>query len=119
MFGRLQGLRSADAHASAQRLLAQFDLEEAADKAIAQFSGGMRRRLDLAASLITRPPLIFLDGDLARSRFRLRVATGVWLSGVNMLGAANGWTDSGPGGFHAMTGQASTQAQPHPRLKAF
>ena len=61
VFGRLQGLRSADARASAQRLLAQFDLEEAADKPIAQFSGGMRRRLDLAASLITRPPLIFLD----------------------------------------------------------
>ena len=61
MFGRLQGLRSADARASARRLLAQFGLEEAADKPIAQFSGGMRRRLDLAASLITRPPLIFLD----------------------------------------------------------
>jgi ABC-2 type transport system ATP-binding protein len=53
MFGRLQGLRSADARAAAQRLLAQFDLAEAADKPIAQFSGGMRRRLDLAASLIT------------------------------------------------------------------
>jgi ABC-2 type transport system ATP-binding protein len=61
MFGRLQGLRSADARSAAKRLLAQFDLEEAADKPIAQFSGGMRRRLDLAASLITRPPLIFLD----------------------------------------------------------
>ena len=61
MFGRLQGLRSADARAAANRLLAQFGLEEAADKAISQFSGGMRRRLDLAASLITRPPLIFLD----------------------------------------------------------
>src|SRR3984957_16406582 len=61
MFGRLQGLRSAAARAAAQRLLAQFDLEEAAKKPIAQFSGGMRRRLDLAASLITRPPLIFLD----------------------------------------------------------
>jgi ABC-2 type transport system ATP-binding protein len=61
MFGRLQGLRSADARAAAKRLLAQFGLEEAADKPIAQFSGGMRRRLDLAASLITRPPLIFLD----------------------------------------------------------
>ena len=60
-FGRLQGLRSADARAAAKRLLAQFDLTEAADKPIAQFSGGMRRRLDLAASLITRPPLIFLD----------------------------------------------------------
>src|SRR6202034_1459790 len=44
MFGRLQGLRSADARAAASRLLAQFDLGEAADKAIAQFSRGMRRR---------------------------------------------------------------------------
>jgi ABC-2 type transport system ATP-binding protein len=61
MFGRLQGLRSADARSAAKRLLTQFGLEEAADKPIAQFSGGMRRRLDLAASLITRPPLIFLD----------------------------------------------------------
>src|SRR6201986_5395139 len=61
MFGRLQGLRSADARAAAKRLLAQFGLEEAADKPIAQFSGGVGRRLDLAASLITRPPLIFLD----------------------------------------------------------
>jgi ABC-2 type transport system ATP-binding protein len=61
LFGRLQGLRSADARATATQLLAQFDLEEAANKPIAQFSGGMRRRLDLAASLITRPPLIFLD----------------------------------------------------------
>ena len=61
LFGRLQGLRSADVRASARRLLAQFGLEDAADKPISQFSGGMRRRLDLAASLITRPPLIFLD----------------------------------------------------------
>ena len=61
LFGRLQGLRSADARATARRLLAEFDLEEDANKPIAQFSGGMRRRLDLAASLITRPPLIFLD----------------------------------------------------------
>jgi daunorubicin/doxorubicin transport system ATP-binding protein len=61
LFGRLQGLRSADARATARGLLEQFALEEAADKRISQFSGGMRRRLDLAASLITRPPLIFLD----------------------------------------------------------
>ena len=61
LFGRLQGLRSADARAAAKRLLGQFGLEEAANKPISQFSGGMRRRLDLAASLITRPPLIFLD----------------------------------------------------------
>jgi daunorubicin/doxorubicin transport system ATP-binding protein len=61
LFGRLQGLRSADARATAKRLLGQFGLEDAAGKPISQFSGGMRRRLDLAASLITRPPLIFLD----------------------------------------------------------
>jgi ABC-2 type transport system ATP-binding protein len=61
LFGRLQGLRSADARATAADLLAQFGLEEAANKPISQFSGGMRRRLDLAASLISRPPLIFLD----------------------------------------------------------
>jgi ABC-2 type transport system ATP-binding protein len=61
LFGRLQGLRSADARSTARELLGQFGLEEAASKPISQFSGGMRRRLDLAASLITRPPLIFLD----------------------------------------------------------
>jgi ABC-2 type transport system ATP-binding protein len=61
LFGRLQGLRRADARATARRLLGEFGLEDAAGKPISQFSGGMRRRLDLAASLITRPPLIFLD----------------------------------------------------------
>ena len=61
MFGRLQGLRSKEAHRIADELLAQFDLTEAAHRPISQFSGGMRRRLDLAASLITRPALIFLD----------------------------------------------------------
>src|SRR5690348_9264302 len=61
MFARLQGVSSKEAKATAARLLGQFALEEAADKPISQFSGGMRRRLDLAASLITQPPLIFLD----------------------------------------------------------
>ncbi|WP_109506795.1 ATP-binding cassette domain-containing protein [Nocardioides speluncae] len=61
MFGRLQGLSSTRARKTADVLLGQFGLEEAANRPISQFSGGMRRRLDLAASLITRPPLIFLD----------------------------------------------------------
>ncbi len=61
LFGRLQGLRPAQARATAAQLLAQFGLEDAAGKPISAFSGGMRRRLDLAASLISRPPLIFLD----------------------------------------------------------
>jgi ABC-2 type transport system ATP-binding protein len=61
LFARLQGVPRGRARETSTRLLEQFDLQEAADKPIAQFSGGMRRRLDLAASLITRPPLIFLD----------------------------------------------------------
>jgi len=61
LFGRLLGLSRIDAQARATTLIAQFGLEEAADRQIATFSGGMRRRLDLAASLIRRPPLIFLD----------------------------------------------------------
>ncbi|GAB3077404.1 ATP-binding cassette domain-containing protein [Pedococcus soli] len=61
LFGRLQGLSRGESRRRAGTLLEQFDLTEAAAKPISAFSGGMRRRLDLAASLITRPPLIFLD----------------------------------------------------------
>jgi len=61
LFGRLQGLSSKKCHSIGDDLLVKFDLTEAARRPIAQFSGGMRRRLDLAASLITRPALIFLD----------------------------------------------------------
>ncbi len=61
LFGQLLGLDKKSARATAEDLLGRFGLEEAGDKQISQFSGGMRRRLDLAASLIHRPPLIFLD----------------------------------------------------------
>jgi ABC-2 type transport system ATP-binding protein len=61
LFGRLQGLSRHDARATATELLGRFGLEDAAGRPLRQFSGGMRRRLDLAASLISRPPLIFLD----------------------------------------------------------
>jgi ABC-2 type transport system ATP-binding protein len=61
LFARLQGVSRSAARDASASLLEQFDLTEAADKPISAFSGGMRRRLDLAASLITRPPLIFLD----------------------------------------------------------
>jgi ABC-2 type transport system ATP-binding protein len=61
LFARLQGVGKPTARETAATLLEQFDLTEAAAKPISAFSGGMRRRLDLAASLITRPPLIFLD----------------------------------------------------------
>jgi ABC-2 type transport system ATP-binding protein len=61
LFSRLQGLGRARAKRKARELLEEFGLADAAKKPISQFSGGMRRRLDLAASLIAQPPLIFLD----------------------------------------------------------
>jgi ABC-2 type transport system ATP-binding protein len=61
IFGRLLGLSRKSAKSRASELLEEFTLTEAANKPLKEFSGGMRRRLDLAASLITRPPLIFLD----------------------------------------------------------
>lgn len=61
IFGRLLGLSRTDAKAKAVDLLERFGLAEAARRPLKKFSGGMRRRLDLAASLIAQPPLIFLD----------------------------------------------------------
>lgn len=61
LFARIHGKSGKAATATALRLLEQFGLTEAADKKLSEFSGGMRRRLDLAASLISQPPLIFLD----------------------------------------------------------
>jgi ABC-2 type transport system ATP-binding protein len=61
MFGRLLHLGRDRARRRADELLEQFDLAEAAEKSAGQYSGGMRRRLDLAASLILRPEVLFLD----------------------------------------------------------
>jgi ABC-2 type transport system ATP-binding protein len=61
IFSRLLGLSSRDARRKTSELLEEFGLTEAAKRPLAQYSGGMRRRLDLAASLINQPPLIFLD----------------------------------------------------------
>ena len=61
IFARLLGLSRRDAKAKAADLLERFGLAEAAKRPLKKFSGGMRRRLDLAASLIAQPPLIFLD----------------------------------------------------------
>ncbi|MGO4615209.1 ATP-binding cassette domain-containing protein [Nocardia sp. 2YAB30] len=61
VFARLLGLSRIDARRKAVELLEEFDLVEAASKPLKNFSGGMRRRLDLAASLIATPPLLFLD----------------------------------------------------------
>jgi daunorubicin resistance ABC transporter ATP-binding subunit len=61
MIGRLAGLRKGDARARASELLGRFDLVDAADRILREYSGGMRRRLDLAAGLVTQPPVLFLD----------------------------------------------------------
>lgn len=61
IFSRLLGLGRKEARQKAEELLDEFGLTEAAKRPLKQFSGGMRRRLDLAASLISQPPLIFLD----------------------------------------------------------
>jgi len=61
IFSRLLGLGRTDAKRKALNLLEEFGLMEAAKRPLKNFSGGMRRRLDLAASLIAQPPLIFLD----------------------------------------------------------
>jgi oleandomycin transport system ATP-binding protein len=61
LIGRLLGLPRSAARARAKELLEKFHLDDAADRAVKTYSGGMRRRLDLAASLIGNPKLLFLD----------------------------------------------------------
>lgn len=61
LLARLHGLTAPQARARADELLAAYGLEDAAARKVAAYSGGMRRRLDIAASLIRRPSLLFLD----------------------------------------------------------
>lgn len=61
MMGRLYRLSKDDAAKRANELLEQFDLVKAAKRNVKTYSGGMRRRLDLAASLVAAPPILFLD----------------------------------------------------------
>jgi ABC-2 type transport system ATP-binding protein len=61
LFGRLRGQRRREAKARADELIERFDLVEAADRAAGTYSGGMMRRVDLAAALMVRPKVLFLD----------------------------------------------------------
>jgi ABC-2 type transport system ATP-binding protein len=90
MMGRLSGLSGAQARRRAGELLEQFDLAEAGRRTVATWSGGMRRRLDLAASLVGRPSVIFLDEpttglDLRSRQAVWQVVTGLAGSGVTIF----------------------------------
>jgi ABC-2 type transport system ATP-binding protein len=75
MIGQLYGMSSRDVKRIADELLERFDLSDAADKVVKEYSGGMRRRLDLGVSLVAVPPVLFLDepttGLDPRSRIEL------------------------------------------------
>ncbi len=90
MIGRLYRLGRATAQARARELLEQFDLADAADRPVKTYSGGMRRRLDLAGALVAAPPVLFLDepttGLDPRSRIDLwAVIRGLVTQGTTLL----------------------------------
>jgi ABC-2 type transport system ATP-binding protein len=90
MVGRLYGTSRAAAKARGRELLERFDLVEAAGRPTKTYSGGMRRRLDLAAALVARPPVLFLDepttGLDPRSRLSLwAVIEGLVAEGTTVL----------------------------------
>jgi ABC-2 type transport system ATP-binding protein len=90
LVGRLSRMAKGAAAARAAQLLDVFELTDAADRALRTYSGGMRRRLDLAASLIVAPPVLFLDepttGLDPRSRLQLRdVINGLRAEGTTIV----------------------------------
>ncbi len=88
MFGELYHLSGIDAKHRADELIEQFDLGDAGKRLVKTYSGGMRRRLDLAASLIMSPPILFLDEPTTGLDPRGRLA--VW--GIIRDMVANGTT---------------------------
>jgi len=74
MVGRLYHLGRHAARQRADALLAEFGLEHAAKRLVRTYSGGMRRRLDLAAALVARPPILFLDEPTTGLDIRSRIA---------------------------------------------
>jgi ABC-2 type transport system ATP-binding protein len=76
MVGRLYHLGRRRSRDRAHELLRDFDLTEAGDRLVRTYSGGMRRRLDLAAALVARPPVLFLDEPTTGLDIRSRI--GLW-----------------------------------------
>jgi len=76
MVGRLYHLPKGEPRARAAELLERFDLGESADRLVRTYSGGMRRRLDLAAALVAHPPVLFLDEPTTGLDPRSRI--GLW-----------------------------------------
>ncbi len=76
LVGRLYHLGRRVARDRARELLADFDLSDAGDRLVRTYSGGMRRRLDLAAALVARPPVLFLDEPTTGLDIRSRI--GLW-----------------------------------------
>jgi ABC-2 type transport system ATP-binding protein len=76
MVGRLYHLGRRPAKQRARELIADFDLVDAGDRPASEYSGGMRRRLDLAAALVARPPVLFLDEPTTGLDLRSRL--GLW-----------------------------------------
>lgn len=87
MLGRLYRLSHADARGRTHELLEQFDLVEAARRPVKTYSGGMKRRLDLAMSLIASPPIIFLDEPTTGLDPRSRLAMWALIKGLASSGA--------------------------------
>ena len=86
MFGRLYHLSGSVARQRANELLERFDLAEAAKRTVKTYSGGMRRRLDLAGSLIMSPPVLFLDEPTTGLDPRGRLAVWAIISGLTATG---------------------------------
>jgi oleandomycin transport system ATP-binding protein len=90
MIGRLLGLRRSEARGRVGEMIERFDLTDAAGRAVRTYSGGMRRRLDLAASLLRQPEVLFLDepttGLDPRARSQVwETIRGVLASGTTVL----------------------------------
>jgi ABC-2 type transport system ATP-binding protein len=88
LFGRLQGLNKPTARSRADELLREFDLLHAADRRVGTYSGGMRRRIDIACGLVVRPEVVFLDEPTTGLDPRSRQAIWQLVAGFRDLGIA-------------------------------